>query len=247
MVILLPRLPGPAAEILLEDQMSDGFASWSGFDPSDLPAAVRFAATGGTQVTPTQLAALRDTIVEIAQSNGFGIEGADAQFASFDAQMAAALAVEPLFASGEALRDDVWTFVGVSLAPDIVYWRFSSARKRYFGGVRNTFQRLCMRGRALDRGAGHPKRWQLLEELSEDALVQITERPSLGGDPVLAKAIAEAWVRASHYHGRGAMEPIMRRAALLVRMWNETRSLADLPSKQLAAILDDSFGIPAEP
>ena len=50
-----------------------------------------------------------------------------------------------------------------------------------------------MRARALDRGEQHPRRWQLLEELTEDALVQITERPSIGADPVLARAIAEAW------------------------------------------------------
>ena len=246
MVILLPRLPTPAAEILLEQHMSDGFAAWSGFNPHDLPAPVRFAATGGSQVGPTQLAALRDRMLQIARSNGLGDTDVRAAYAKFDAEMAAPLAEDPLFASGEALRDDVWTFVGVSLAPDIVHWRFGAARERYIGGVRNTFQRLWMRGRALDRGAAHRERWQLLEELTEDALVQITERPSLGGDPVLARAIAEAWLRASLHHGKGAMEPIMRRAALRVRIWNEIRSLADLPSEHLACVLDDAFDIPAE-
>ena len=54
MVTLLPRLPAPAAEILLEQQMLDGFAAWPGFDHHALPAAVRFAATGGSQVSPNQ-------------------------------------------------------------------------------------------------------------------------------------------------------------------------------------------------
>ncbi len=246
MVILLPRLPTPAAEILLEQEMSDGFATWSGFDPHDLPATVRFAATGGSQVGPAQLAALRDRLLQIARSNGLGNSDVRASHARFDAEMAASIAEDPLFASGEALREDVWTFVGTSVAPDIVHWRFGGARERYVGGVRNTFQRLWMRGRALDRGADHRNRWQLLEELTEDALVQITERPSLGSDPVLARAIAEAWLRASSHHGRRAMEPIMRRAALRARIWNEIRSLADLPSEHLADVLDDAFDIPAE-
>ena len=227
--------------------MADGFATWSGFDAHALPEAVRFAATGGSRVRPNQLAALRDRIVRIGQSNGFGDDGVRDTQAAFDAEVAASLAEDPLFQSGEALRDDVWTFVGASLAPDVVHWRFGSARERYLGGIRNTFQRLWIRGRALDRGGGHPERWRLLEELSEDALVQITERPSLGGDSVLARAIAEAWLRASHRHGRTAMELIMRQAALRVRMWNEIRSLADLLPEDLAGVLDGAFGLPQEP
>ena len=243
MVTLLPRLPAPAAEILLGQHMSDGFAAWSGFDHRCLPAAVRFAATGGSQVSPTQLAELRDRMLQIAQSNGFEDTEPRASHAKFDAEMAALLAEDPLFASGEALRDDVWTFIGTSLAPDIVHWRFGAAQERYLGGVRNTFQRLWMRGRALDRGAGHRERWQLLDELTEDALVQITERPSLGGDPVLARAIAETWLRASRHYARSAMEPVMRRAALRIRIRNEIRSLADLPSELLTGSLDDAFDI----
>ena len=246
MVILLPRLPTPAAETFLEQHLADDFATWPGFDAHALPEAVRFAATGGAQVRPDQLAALRDRIVCIAQSNGFGAGCAPDTHAVFDAEVAASLVEDPLFQSGEALRDDVWTFVGTSLAPDIVHWRFGPARARYLGGIRNTFQRLWMRGRALDRGADHGERWELLGELTEDALVQITERPSLGGDPVLARAIAEAWVRASRRHGRTAMEPIMRRAALRVRIWNEIRSLADLASEDLPSVLDGAFDLPSE-
>ncbi len=246
MVVLLPRLPGPAAEILLERTLARGFDAGAQFSPTDLPEAVRFAATGGSPASPTQLAELRDRLLQVARSSGLGNAGIRISHAKFDMEMAASLAEDPLFETGEALRDDVWTFVGVTLAPDIVHWRFGDARARYLGGVRNTFQRLWMRGRALDRGAGHGKRWQLLGELTEDALVQITERPSLGGDPALARAIAEAWVRASLHHGRGAMEPIMRRAALRVRIWNEIRSLADVASEELVGLLDGAFDMPTK-
>ena len=246
MVVLLPRLHGPAAEALLELNLKRGFDSGAQFDPTDLPEAVRYAATGGSQVSPTQLKELRDRFLQVARSSGFGNAGIRHSHAKFDTEMAASLAKDPLFETGEALRDDVWTFVGVTLAPDIVHWRFGDAHARYLGGVRNTFQRLWMRGRALDRGAGHRERWQLLRELTEDALVQITERPSLGGDPALARAIAEAWVRASLHHGRGAMEPIMRRAALRVRIWNEIRSLVDVPSEELVGLLDDAFDMPTK-
>lgn len=86
----------------------------------------------------------------------------------------------------------------------------------------------------------------VFKELTEDALVQITERPSIGADPVLARAVAEAWLRARRHHGKGAMEPIMRRAVLRVRIRNEIRSLADLPTETLACVLDEAFDLPVE-
>ena len=195
----------------------------------------------------TDLERLRSRILQIGWTNGLGESGSRTGRANFDTHMALALADDSLFASGEALRDDVWTFIGTAVAPDVVYWRFGDSWERYLGGVRNTFQRLWMRSQAFDRGAGHPQRWKLLGALTEDALVQITERPSLGGDPVLAKAIAEAWLRASAYHGKFAMESIMRRAALRIRMWNEVRSLADIPPEEVAGILDEAFGVRCVP
>lgn len=245
MIVLLPRLPGPAAEGLLDRFLAHGPAGWAGFNPYDLPEAVRFAATGGSRINPRQLDELREVVLRVAGTNGLGAAGDRASHARFDAEMGSAFAEMSLLASGEALRDDVWTFIGVALAPDVVHCRFGAARERYLGGVRNTFQRLWLRVRALDRGSKHPERWQLLEELTEDALVQITERPSIGSDPILARAVAEAWLRAGNHHGRGAMEPIMRRAVLRVRIWNEIRSLADLPPDILARTLDEVFGLPA--
>ena len=245
-MILLPRLPGPAAENLIERFLVDGPANWAGFDPDDLPEAVRFAATGGSRADRKDLVTLRKNVVRTARANGLGTPGSSVSRARFDAELGASFAEMPLLSSGEALRDDFWTFIGVTLAPDVVRWRFGAARERYLGGVRNTFQRLWLRARALDRGEQHPRRWQLLEELTEDALVQITERPSIGADPVLARAVAEAWLRGRRHHGKGAMEPIMRRAILRVRIWNEIRSLADLPTETLACVLDEVFGLPVQ-
>lgn len=246
MVILLPRLSGPVAADLLDRFLGEGLTAWAGFDPDDLPEAVRFAATGGSRIGRKQLLELREAITQVARENGFGSDDSRISHARFDAEMSAVIADMPPLAGGEALRDDSWTFIGVALAPDVVHWRFGKARERYLGGVRNTFQRLWLRARALDRGTKHPARWELLEKLTEDALVQITERPSIGGDPILARAVAEAWLRASAHHGSAAMEPIMRRAILRVRIWNEIRSLSDLPPDMLVRILDGAFGLPAD-
>ena len=194
-------------------------------------------------MSPKELIDLRKGIKSIAVSCGFGNGSGKRQHARFDSDASAWLAENEIFASGEGLRDDVWTFIGVAMAPDIVYWRFGAARERYLGGVRNAFQRLWMRGLILDRGSSAPGRWKLLQSLTEDALVQITERPSIGGDPILARQVAEAWVRAAERYGKGRMEPIMRHATLRIRIQNEIRSLSSLTPSNLGRILDSFFEV----
>ena len=246
MAALLPRLPGPTAEAIVRRFLEQGPLTWTGFNPRELPEAVRFAATGGSPINDQQLRDVRLQLVDLASRHGYGPNTTGrAAFDRFDAEAAAWLAQEPIFSTGEALRDDVWSFIGAVVAPDIVHWRFGKAVHRYLGGVRNTFQRLWMRGRALDRGADHPDRWMLLDTLSEDALVQITERPSIGGDSVLALAVGEAWLRAARNYGRSSMEPVMRRAVLRVRIRNEIRNLSGLPVEDLNHLLDELFGTPA--
>ena len=245
MMTLLPRLPPLAAERLLESYLGTRPDQWRGFNANELPEAVRFTPTGGSPIAARKLEELREGILAIAKNNGFGGKGTRAELSCFDAQAAAWLADQSVLASGEALRDDVWAFVAIVMFPDIANWRFGDSPERYLGGVRNTLQRLWMRGKLFDRGQESLDRWGLLEKLTEDAFVQITERPSLGGNPVLAIAIAEAWVRASLHHGKGAMESLTRRAMLQIRARNEVRSLDELPAESLVAVLDLIFETPA--
>lgn len=246
MSLLLPRLPGPSADSML-DRLLDGDAlQWPGFDPTGLPDEVLYASTGGTRVDQRQLRELRQDLLSVAQEHGFGTRDARATQAKFDANLGALLVQQPLLRTGEALRDDVWSFIAIVMAPDIVHWRFGKSRERYLGGVRNTFQRLWMRARVLDRGEDTQDRWGLLDRLTEDALVQITERPSIGADAVLSRALAEAWVRASVRVGRGQMEDVMRLAILRLRIRNEIRSLSLLPELELAGLLDQFFDSAAD-
>ncbi|MCW1401598.1 hypothetical protein OKA06_04390 [Novosphingobium sp. MW5] len=241
MITLMPRLPAPSAEAMLDRLLDGETLRWPGFDQTSLPEETRFGATGGSAADPAQLRDLRLGLVAAAEEHGFGTSDARAAHSKFDAAMGAWLAGQPVFGTGEALRDDVWSFIGVVVAPDIVHWRFGKSKERYLGGVRNTFQRLWMRARVLDRGEGAADRWGLLDSLTEDALVQITERPSIGADAVLARALAEAWVRASVRFGKRQMEDVMRLTILRLRIRNEIRSLSLLPEGELADLLDQFF------
>ena len=217
--------------------------------PDNLPRAVHFAATGGSRASPDELNALRETVWQTAKGEvASEANGSRASRAKLDAALGVRFAELPLLASGEALRDDFWTFMGVALAPDVVHWRFARGPPKGISAVYGTRSSGCgLRARVLDRGSRAPPALATsYEELTEDALVQITERPSIGADPVLAKAVAEAWLRAGAHHGKGAMEPVMRQAILRIRIRNEIVSLADLPTGMLAGVLDGAFGLPVE-
>ena len=103
MITLMPRLPKPAADFLLDGFLNDGPDEWTGFDANNLPEATRFAATGGSPAGTEQLIKLRQSFIEIAERNGFRTEGTQNNFARFDAEIAMCLVNLPLFSSGEGL------------------------------------------------------------------------------------------------------------------------------------------------
>tara|TARA_R110000850_G_C9994583_1_gene467477 strand:+ start:11683 stop:12462 length:780 start_codon:yes stop_codon:yes gene_type:complete len=245
-VVLFPRLSRLAANTLLDhfagrtpqpaevvDFLQGGLGN-SGFS---------FAASGGHRMPKAPVELCR-ALRELAGKSGFP-ESTDRKSRSqFDCQASAMLADAQYIQSGEAQRDDVWAFMSVVVAPDVVHWRFPDPdRSRFQGGVRNAFQRLWVRGTALDRGKQDPERWALLESLKEDELVQIFERASLAGHPDLARAIAEAAVRA----GRGSnSESVTRLAIKLIRLRNEVIDLSAIDADELGATLDAIFGYSAQ-
>lgn len=208
-----------------------------------LPDATRYSASGGSQLDLAVLVGFRAQIVAIASECGFPERGATADRARFDLLTTSFLADFVPLESGEADRDDVWAFLATMLLPDIAQWRFSGrSAERFHGGIRNTFQRLWMRAWALDRGPeASEDRWLYVRELTEDALVQLTERPSIGADPRLCKAIAKSWVETSMRIGRSPMEDVMRRAIIDLRIRNEVRMAGALLDDQLEASVAEAF------
>lgn len=200
-----------------------------------LPATTGWGAIGGAQITLPELRGVRETVLEAARSCGFPERGSTADRARFDVVATAALSGCSCLEGGEADRDDAWAFIATILLPDVVAWRFTGrSAERFHGGVRNTFQRLWMRCWALDRGPERgAERWQLVEQLTEDALVQLTERPSIGSDSRLARAIAEAWVATAEQVGRARMEAVMRIAIIDLRIRNEIQFLSALAMDEL--------------
>lgn len=243
-VALLPRLNALGFEtILRENAGKPPQLSGSANFISEHSSLVSFAASGGTR-RPEIAIEISKELRNLATGCGFPKDTGATARATFDQQATVTLTTRQELATGEALRDDVWAFIATILAPDIVIWRFSeTAQERFRGGVRNAFQRLWMRGRVLDRGEDHPERWLLVEQLTEDALVQIFERASIAGNKRLARTIAETWVLFAEQEGRSSMEDIMRRAMKLVRLRNEIVDLAYLSDSELRTEVADAFGV----
>lgn len=245
-IILFPRMSPMAVDIVLSERdhktNEDAIVKRVG----NLPNAVSYAPVGGTRATDEYLGEIRNGLIDIARRHGFPNEASVKKRAAFDNDATIWVMESEYFQTGEALRDDVWAFVSTWLVGDLTKWRFGGARTRYQGGVRNTFQRFLLRGRALDRGIEHTDRWGLIRSMTEDALVAISERPSIGGRPLFARAIGEGWMRALDEYGAGAMEDLMRKTIIGLRLQNEVRDLCALSTPDLAKVVDAEFSRSAD-
>ncbi|MDO6461302.1 DUF6339 family protein [Granulosicoccaceae sp. 1_MG-2023] len=226
-VALLPRLSDQGVAMFKNSLRNKEIPEASFYAPY-----IWYASSGGSP-SPTKSNEIADTIREFAMAAGFP-ESRGAKYAEFDQNVAVYLATNECFSSGEALRNDVWAYLAVVKLPDVVKWRFpSDASNRYLGGVKNAFQRLWIRGVAVDLGEEAPDRWKLLRALTEDASGQVLERTSIASDIRLARNIALVWLQVADKLGRGRMENVTRRAVKELRLLNEVVDLSSLPDDEL--------------
>ncbi|MEW8495552.1 MAG: DUF6339 family protein [Candidatus Thiodiazotropha taylori] len=195
--------------------------------------------TGGIPVSTDRLQKIRDEIVILAHSVGYPER---VNLADFDVACARYLYEKAGIPVVEAYRDEVWSFLAIVLLPDISIWRFEKrSKQRLLGGVRNTFQRLWLRGHLIANGDHlHEKDWRLLRELTEDAFVAIIERPRLSASPLLAREIAEGWRRSSKTFGKN-METVHRIAVRNLMATKAVISLEGMNNKDLGALIDSHF------
>ncbi len=250
-VRLIPRLNDVGVTRCLDDldQLDEEHSELMDLERrrSEYEAWIWCAASGGS-LSPELVDEIRVQLIAIAGQHGFPTPASDRQKAGFDVAAAKWLASHQQMHSPEFLRDDTWAFLSCIVLQEIVVWRYSARQHgRFAGGVRNTFQRLWIRGRTLDLGeAAREERWHLLESLSEDAMVQIFERASIASHPQLARAIAQGWVDTAERIGRGRMEDIMRRATKLLRLRNQIVDLTFLSPENLREEVERVFARSSE-
>ena len=247
-VELFPRLYRPVAESVWSGNLAelDLNALSEQADRLEHPEATE-GATGGVPVSRGRLREIRDAVLALSAEYGFP-EPVRQLKGRFDAHCSRYLVEQSGIPAAEAMRDEVWSYLTVVVLPDVAVWRFEGrAAERMLGGIRNTFQRLWLRGRLIAAGGdSHESDWSLLGCLTEDAFVAILERPRLSANPVLAREFAEGWRRCSEAIGGGNMECIHRKAALNLLAARAVVSLDALDSGALSALVDDYFRLAAE-
>ena len=181
--------------------------------------SVEFTPIGGERVRSEALLELRSALSAIAVECGYPGSPNAQQAASFDSKAAVILMQRMQISASEASSHGVWTFITCLLVPDLVRWRFmqatnASLTERYLGGRRNAFQRLWWRAYLLGHGAPESATPvdRLLEELGEDELVQLAERPRLAGISGLSVAVAEQLLAASRRYPTLARRTLIREA-----------------------------------
>lgn len=189
---LYPRLPMAAADRIWEAMAEEPVATLEAQAASEHPEQV-YAPTGGQRATPESITKLRAVIVECASKCGYPEGGSTATRATFDASSAGLLMQHLHIAPGEASRDDVWSFFGLVVLPDVVRWRFrTSGKERFVGGAsqRNALQRLWWRAYVLHDPSQADEPYHLLRRLPEDAMVGLMERPGTSSNRKVALAVA---------------------------------------------------------
>lgn len=225
LVYLLPRIKKFHVDSQIEYMQVEGFNPRFRHirdDPS------LFYASSGGSLDSTRVEDLAERIREEARQLGFPGASGRKSSSDFDARVAILLAQEEWLNTGESLRDDTWAYMTTMLVPDVVAWRFPGCNpERFHGGVRNTLQRLWTRGVVLDRGAEADNRWELVERLGEDALVQVFERSGLSNNPCLARQFAEGYLSWVDNVGKTNMEAIMRDAMKILLLRNKIIDLSN--------------------
>lgn len=222
---LFPRLEAEVARQLAKE-LADLDVSQARARSAIEHEATVFPPTGGVPVSGTDLSNLQERIRQVAGHHGYPATPSRLQQSSWDAGAALILHEHMGIAPAEAVNSGVWSFVACVLLPDLVRWRFGgerSSESRFLGsqrGIRNTFGRLWWRAEILggseegEDGRRLARRYMAL--LGEDQLVQITERPAMSANRVLARAVAQSYLMYSEVSDVKA-EDLMREAVKRVR------------------------------
>lgn len=252
MTDLYPRLPLAIATALAEERAGLEVIDLVGLGATS-HEAVCFAPTGGNRVSAKQLEKLQKDVRVCAAKCGYPTASMPRAGEEFDVQCAALLHRSMQLYPAEAAHLEMWAFITTILLPDVVRWRFSgqiTSLDRYIGGDRglrrNTFGRLWWRAYLLNLELGGDDDYALLRQLTEDELVQITERPSIAENRGLAKAVARAHISGAINHPNLPRRALMREGIKRVRRRLPVICYEMLNDQMLQADVDTAFAAAAD-
>jgi len=210
--------------------------------------AAIYAPTGGNRVEELVLVHLQQQIRDIARQAGYPGSLDEQKRRVFDACSGQILHEQMDITPAEASSQGVWMFMGCVLLPDVVRWRFpgtsgETSIERFLGGnlgLRNTFGRVWWRAHILYQSEKEQP-YELLYLLGEDELVQVMERPSLAGSPLLAKQVCRSFLDATGRHPKITRSDLLRDTMKRLRRLLSLVAFDALDSSVLAALVNEVF------
>ncbi|MCB5274759.1 hypothetical protein BJG92_02296 [Arthrobacter sp. SO5] len=138
-----------------------------------------------------ELTILRSKILGIAEEFGFPSAVSSKVLVEFDRSVGPEIHAQMTIMPADASSIDVWNFINTAVVPDVVLWRYgrfnaqakkwSISEDRLFDMTRTTIGRLWWRVHLLGP--------ELAGKLGEDEVVNLLEKPRIGGYPLLSRAM----------------------------------------------------------
>ena len=243
MIATYPRLPaGPAAQLLAEltEVASGGSVQLRKRASTSHPLQIPYPT--GPRQPANKLKYVAEGVRTVAEQCGYpaplkGRHSSD-QARRFD-QIASVLLLDRLeLAPADAGEEGVWSFLSLVVLPDVAFWRWPNVKERsdyerLLGRPRNVFRRLWWRAFCLGSDAS--------AQLFEDEAVAIMERPTIGGDPRVARAVAGRQLRAAQDHPELSRTELLRDAAKRFRRFTTFLTLPSMTDSELDQLIDEVF------
>jgi hypothetical protein len=233
---LYPRLPRAAAvQLLREREASSLEALAAQSEIAHISAAPN--AVGGKVASESQLQIVRQLVRDLAADFGFPGPLSPARQAAFDRECGTILYSSMGILTADAGSDEVWSFLTLVLLPELSPWRFPSRlEERQIGGVRNALQRLWWRAWSL----GPDLTWvpQGAIPFGEDDYVQVMERPRIGRNQRVARALQLTVWRTDHAAQGLSRSALMRQLTVRLLAQRSHIALDALSTDELGNLLE---------
>jgi Arc/MetJ-type ribon-helix-helix transcriptional regulator len=199
--------------------------------------------TASDRVAPEDLTTLRAAIRELAAAHGYPNQQARGHSLVFDQQLSVLLVEQLNILPADAAEEGVWSFLTLNVCPDVALWRYPN-NLNVNGEVRENYERLVGKPRNVFRRAwwrGYVLGPQLSSQLLEDESVGIMERPSIGGSPRLARAVATEHLNQVGRGGIRSRQDLLRDAIKRLRRRMGQISVHSLTDLQLNTLVRTAF------
>ncbi|GAB16199.1 hypothetical protein ARGLB_113_00550 [Arthrobacter globiformis NBRC 12137] len=190
LLLCYPRMPLYEASLAWEQLRSQSLSEiGASIDLTKIQA--QYYPLARQRAAAVELMSLRSKIHGIAEEYGFPSHVSSKVLVEFDRSVGPEIHAQMAILPADASSIDVWNFINTAVVPDVVLWRYgrfnsqnkkwSISEERLFDMTRTTIGRLWWRVHLLGV--------ELAGKLGEDEVVNLLEKPRIGGYPLLSRAL----------------------------------------------------------